>query len=103
MDNGAKHLYTETQVSAIRKRIMNDINAESSLGINIKSESTMIADIDDWLFNAYKIRGKKLNIDTETLNNDIANGGRLSKLFGHFESVGEDYMRTIGMVGELNR
>lgn len=103
-----RDLFSEIELTKVRKDIMNRINSDNSLGINITSEKTMVSEINTWLTDNYfksikKGKKNELIIDTETLNKDIAANGPISRLFKHFESVGEHYMREIGMVGELTR
>lgn len=104
-DSGIKQLYSASELATIRKKIMDSINADSSLGIKITSADTMVNEINDWMGTRYNVRtkNKRLEIDTETINRDMVNNGPLTRLFKHFDSVGEDYMRNIGVVGELVR
>lgn len=106
-----------------RSEIMQKINAAGIEGLTIEDEKTMMKELNAWagqymdsmdaqraVSTALKsnptARNKVIDdlcIESKAINEAIANGGKLHIVGEAFESVAEQYMREVGVVGELIR
>ena len=84
--------FVEKTALSYQQIIMDKINA-SDIGLTINNKQTMMQEINEW--------AKQFNI--KDLNEAIAEKGPVSQVAAMFDAVAEDYMKQVGIVGELVR
>lgn len=83
-----------------RTKIMQAINEAQIEDLTIEDEATMMKKINEW---SKRYGTSDAEFTTKGLNEAIANGGPINRVSQAFEGVAEDYMRQVGVVGELIR
>ena len=82
-----------------RREIMDAINEAQIADLTITDENIMMAEIEAWARDKKFLR----KFDTESLNNAISKHGAISQVAAMFDSIGVDYMKQVGIIGELVR